>query len=212
MDPGNWNNFWNRSRSTQTSWSKIRILDILNPYLKTARKVLDAGCGSGFFSAYFCDHGLATTAVDYSLEALNLTKANTFGRSQIVQADMRTDGFVDAVYHDYDLIFSDGLFEHFSLSDQDRIMSRFADILAPEGYIITFVPNLLSPWTIIRPFMMPEIKEKPFTPQKLKSLNQRNELGLIDMGGVNVLPWKFSPEKLLSRFCGMLLYSIAKKK
>jgi len=47
-----WNNFWISDQSkqfTKVSWSKRRIMNILDCYVKTEMIVLDAGCGSGFF-------------------------------------------------------------------------------------------------------------------------------------------------------------------
>ena len=67
-----WNKFWGRGESlqfSQVSWSKRRILEVLKPYVLAGQKALDAGCGSGFFSRFFCEHGMQTTAVDYSRQA-----------------------------------------------------------------------------------------------------------------------------------------------
>ena len=52
-----WNRFWSRRESQQfgeVSWSKRRILNVLDPYSRKGQSALDAGCGSGFFSNYFC--------------------------------------------------------------------------------------------------------------------------------------------------------------
>jgi len=184
---------------------------MLDPYLNPGLTILDAGSGCGFFSAYFCDKGLDTTAVDFSQQALTLTQARTFNRAKIICADMLADDFVSKFKHNFKIIFSDGLFEHFSSSDQDKLLDNFIKILAPHGYIITFVPNLFSPWTIIRPFLMPGIKEQPFTMKKLMTLNKRNSLKIEQSGGVNVLPWHISPEKYLANFFGMLIFTVALK-
>jgi len=207
----NWNSFWDKSQNTQASWSKRRILSVLDGHLNSGMTILDAGCGSGFFSEYFCDKGLNVTALDYSENALNLTKKRTLNRAQIVKADMLDQNFGAHLNQQFDLIFSDGLFEHFSNVDQNIIMQNLKSVLAEGGYLITFVPNLFSPWTIIRPFLMPGINEKPFIRKKLSGLHEKNGFRIIRTGGVNVLPWKVSPENLLSRYFGMLLFCIAQK-
>ena len=109
----------------------------------------------------------------------------------------------------FDLIFTDGLLEHFSTKEQDAILQNFISVLAPGGVIVTVVPNRFSPWELIRPIFMPGIEEKPFTLRGLISLHKRNGMAILDQGGVNVIPFCFSPDRLLGGHCGMLLYCVA---
>ncbi len=190
----NWDNFWRQSKEVPVSWSKQRMMTTIRPYLKSGKRALDAGCGSGFFSAFFCDHDLDTTAVDYSESALNLTKQRTLSRAKIIQADMLAENLLQILNAKFDIIFSDGLFEHFKVEEQDRIMTNFKNILNDSGVIITFVPNLFSPWTLIRPFIMPGIEEKPFHRQELIDLNMRNGLSIVRSG-----PFSRRPTKRMSR-------------
>ena len=83
-------------------------------------------------------------------------------------------------------------------------------VVKPGGHIVTFVPNRWSPWELIRPFFMPGIAEKPFVLNELLDLNRRNDLAIVESGGVNVLPYAVSPEMMGPAF-GMLLYTVAKK-
>ena len=50
---------------------------------RVARTFLDAGCGSGFFSAWFIARGCRTYSLDYSEEALEMARKATDGRSVI---------------------------------------------------------------------------------------------------------------------------------
>jgi SAM-dependent methyltransferase len=208
-----WNHFWGRSQSqrfSKLSWSKRRILDVLKPLCQSGSFALDAGCGSGFFAKFFCNQKMTVTALDYSENALQMAKEVTMGEAKLVAADMVNDILSDRLVHRFDVIFTDGLFEHFSNTDQDKIMSNLFSVLKPSGFIATFVPNRWSPWELIRPFFMPGIEEKPFILQGLINLNRRNNLEVVRAGGVNVLPCRFSPEFLGSAF-GMLLFTVAKK-
>lgn len=110
----------------------------------------------------------------------------------------------------FDIVFSDGLFEHFSFDDQDKIMKNFVSLLSDDGLIVTFVPNRFSPWQIIRPFYMPGIKEMPFVLDELIDMNERNGLKVVDYGGINVLPFSVSPEQVIGKYFGMLLYTVSK--
>ena len=208
-----WNRFWGRSQSqrfSKVSWSKRRILQVLKPFCRPQDLALDAGCGSGFFTRFFCDQQMDATAVDYSKNALQMAAQATEQAAKLIEADMVNDSLSQRLSDRFDVIFTDGLFEHFSKGQQDKIMANLISVLKPSGVIVTFVPNRWSPWELIRPFFMPGIEEKPFILQELLDLNRRNGLSILKAGGVNVFPFRFSPE-----FCGpvfgMLLFTVAKK-
>ncbi|MCK5581651.1 MAG: class I SAM-dependent methyltransferase [Candidatus Omnitrophica bacterium] len=208
-----WNHFWGREQSEkfqQISWSKRRILSILQPYMKAGQKALDAGCGSGFFSNIFCENDLEVFSLDYSKNALEVAEKITQGRSRLVQADMLQDDLSQIIKEPVDIIFSDGLFEHFSQEDQDKIMRNLVQVLAKNGVIVTFVPNKWSPWELIRPFFMPGIEEEPFVIKELVDLNERNGLKVVEKGGINTIPFRLSPDRLIGQTFGMLLYTVAR--
>ncbi|HOW34793.1 MAG TPA: class I SAM-dependent methyltransferase [Candidatus Omnitrophota bacterium] len=214
-EPQSWNNFWRKQPDAAAaeglSWSKKRILQVLDPFVRRGKRVLDAGSGSGFFSKYFCDQGMHTVSVDFSDRALEMTSRITGNRTRILKHDLRSEDLEEALFEKFDLIFSDGLFEHFSPVDQDKILKNFCRLLDRDGMIITFVPNRWSPWQLIRPLFMPGISETPFVLKALIALKTQNNLRILESGGINCLPFSFSPDRLIGRFFGMLLYVVAKK-
>lgn len=210
-----WDHFWSLDQTQQfknESWSKRRVKKILTPFLKTGGWALDAGCGSGFFSAFFCRQNMNVVSLDYSVEALEMAKKMTQGRTQALKEDLLDPKLPQRLTQRFDLIFSDGLFEHFSSTDQDIIMQNLKNLLSENGVIVTFVPNLWSPWQLLRPFMMPGIYEKPFMLSGLSALHMRHDLKLQKKGGLNVLPIGLSPDALCGSLFGMLLYCVASKK
>ena len=209
----NWDGFWGRTKQSAdgVSWSKKRIIKTLDPFLSDQMHVLDAGCGSGFFSKFFCDRGLPTVSLDYSQMALDLTARCTANRSRVVRADLLAPAFPNLLQEKFDIIFSDGLFEHFSPDEQDIIVKNLLPLLTEEGLLVTFVPNRWSPWQLIRPFYMPGIKEDPFEYSGLLGLYARNGITSISSGGINTIPFRWSPDFLLGRYFGMLLFAIGKK-
>ncbi len=207
-----WNKFWNSYQnfdSSSISWSKRRIIGVLRNHLVADKKILDAGCGSGFFSKYFCDQGMVTYSVDYSMKAINLTKDLTQARSYAFKLDLLEESLGQLLNEKFDFIFSDGLLEHFEKSHQDKIMQNFKGVLNEKGMIMTFVPNRYSPWQWIRPIFMPGIEEKPFRLDELIDLNLRNDMRIIENGGINVIPLALSPERKLGKKWGMLLFAIS---
>jgi len=209
-----WESFWRASKTSgvaRPSWSKRRVLKIVSPYVQPGKCVLDAGCGSGFFSHYFCEQGMKTFALDYSDQALKMVTNLTAGRAQTFKVDLLRESLSQVLPQKVDLIFTDGLFEHFEPREQVVILQNFLSALADGGVVVTFVPNFWSPWQLVRPFVMPGIKESPFLFSALLKLHQENGLKIQAAGGVNTLPFWFSPERLLARNFGMLLYVIGKK-
>ncbi len=210
----NWNGFWQNntdSQFTKVSWSKRRIIDILQPYLSDNPVVLDAGSGSGFFSCFFSDQGCKTYSLDYSEKALEITRRQTNNRSKAYLCrDLLDKNFVNEYTGKFDLIFTDGLFEHFSPFDQNQIFEHFKIIKKSDGLIVTFVPNKYTFWTLVRPFFMPGITETPFTLRELETLYTRNECIVIESGGINVFPIKYSPEVIAGSRFGMLVYAIGR--
>ncbi len=208
----NWDYFWKLnadSRFTKKSWSKIRMTRLLDEIVKEGMTVLDAGSGSGFFSSYFISKNCNVYSLDYSEDALSITRRLTKNKSVgYLKENLLDSGFGDRYAKKFDLIFSDGLFEHFDSKDQKKIMENFKRVKQKEGIIATFVPNKYSWWEIVRPLIMPGIKEDPFTLKKLEELN--NGLEIIKKGGVNALPFALSPEKLLGLKIGMILFIFTK--
>ncbi|PIP24089.1 MAG: hypothetical protein COS25_02545 [Candidatus Nealsonbacteria bacterium CG02_land_8_20_14_3_00_37_10] len=207
-----WNHFWKEntnSRFTKKSWSKTRMMKLLNGIVKENMNVLDAGSGSGFFSNYFISKGCNVYALDYSEDALEITKRLTDNRARAyLKENLLDKSFGERYEKKFDIIFSDGLFEHFSKEDQEEIMSNFKKIKKPSGIIATFVPNKYSWWEVVRPMVMPGIKEDPFTSDQLGKLHKN--LTIIQRGGINVLPIFLSPDSLLGSKLGMILFVFAK--
>jgi cyclopropane fatty-acyl-phospholipid synthase-like methyltransferase len=207
----NWEQFWSARgthRFTQKSWSKVRMMEVLDDVVREGMEVLDAGCGSGFFSAYFLEKGCRVWALDHSETSLEIARKSTQGRCQAyLKEDLFRDDWEVSFRGKFDLIFSDGLFEHFTPEDQRRLIDRFRMLKKEDGLIATFVPNRYSWWEIVRPLVMPGIQEVPFTVSDLKELH--SGMRLLKTGGLNVLPFRVSPERSLGSSLGMLLYVLA---
>jgi len=208
----NWDNFWVKNKDTRftsLSWSKKRMIEVLNKYMARDLVVLDAGSGSGFFSNYFLSKGCSVYSLDYSESALEITKISTNNKCARYLKRGLLDPKLGNEYRSFfDVIFSDGLFEHFSENEQNLIMENFLKMKKPQGLIMTFVPNRFSLWQLIRPFFMPQIREIPFIWQKLKKLYAKLEI--LQQGGINILPIKWSPDAIAGKYLGMILYIIGR--
>lgn len=204
-----WEDFWRRNGGRHAySWAKERILAILSDYVRPGISVLDAGCGTGFFSSYFISKGCGTYSLDYSKTALSITKKVTDYKAEMyIESDILDEDILSKTGTKFDLIFTDGVLEHYSNKERDKIVISMNALKKDDGYIINFVPNTISFWSVIRPFYI-DIEENPFMINELLTLHKRNGLNVIASGGINVLPFRFSPEKMFGRYCGMLLYCV----
>jgi len=205
-----WESYWSRidaTRLRRQSHSKRRMMAVLHDFLRPGMRVLDAGCGSGWFTATFSDLGLVATALDYSPEALLRAMELAGERAEYVTGNLLDPELVRRLGRRFELVFTDGLLEHFPVQEQVLLVSHLRALLVPGGVLATFVPNLLSPWQLIRPLMMPGIREKPFLPDGLRRLHAG--MRILRFGGLNVLPTRLSPERLLGARFGMILYALA---
>lgn len=204
-----WDNFWQmRGAGKAVSWSKKRIIGLISHYVKPGMNILDAGCGAGFFSSYFISRGCNVYSMDYSEKALCIAKNSTNNKSMMyINADILETRGLAGLNVKFDIIFTDGLLEHYSKEKQDVIISNMRGAKKEHGYIINFAPNRFSFWSIVRPFVM-DIEERPFAMSEFIDLHKRNGLSVVSSGGINALPFRVSPERLLARYFGMLFYCV----
>jgi len=76
VDTKPWNAYYERPATTS-----------LLPSLENA-KVLDVGCGSGWYAEYLLDRGATVTAFDFNSEFVALTESRVGQRAQVLQADL----------------------------------------------------------------------------------------------------------------------------
>jgi cyclopropane fatty-acyl-phospholipid synthase-like methyltransferase len=185
------------------------MIKVMSNYLRPGNSVLDAGCGSGFFSSYFISCGCDVYSLDYSEQALSIAKSITRSKSKAyIKGNMLDERTLLDIGRRFDIIFTDGLLEHYPEKEQDRIIQNLKALKKEKGLIINFVPNRFSFWSIIRPFYI-DIKERPFLISEFLDLHTRNGLEICLYGGINVTPFRISPERLLGRYIGMLFHCVA---
>ena len=62
--------------------------------------------------------------MDYSDEALQIAKRITNGKTEVLKKDLLSPNISADIHEKFDLIFTDGLFEHFSSGEQDIIFNN----------------------------------------------------------------------------------------
>lgn len=212
-----WDSFWeskSKGEFRNLRPRQKRAINILDRYVCSGMIVCDAGCGSGFYSKYFISKGCTVYCIDYSEKALELTKKNTEGKAEYyLKRDLLDDTLSLELGNTFDLIFTDGLLEHFSEMQQRKIMNTLVAMKKENGIMVTFVPNILTYWELYRRTFsdMPGIWEKAFTMGRLTSLVKQSGQKIIEKGGVHVLPTNLPLISLefFSRWLGSSIYIIS---
>ncbi len=113
----------------------IRIIEHLNSLPIKNPKILDLGCGSGWFSNILSNFG-TVTAVDLSCEAIKIAKDN-YPSVNFIAGDFFT---LKLPLSYFDVVISMEVIEH--VKDQQRYIKIINDVLVPSGYLILTTPNL----------------------------------------------------------------------
>jgi SAM-dependent methyltransferase len=116
-------------------WARYRFAEAL----VHGKRVLDAGCGVAYGSAYLAESARRVVALDFSREALGAAgESFTHPRLDMVQGDCGRLPLRDA---SVDVVVAFEVIEH--LDDWQTLISEAARVLAPHGQFIVSTPNRL---------------------------------------------------------------------
>lgn len=110
-------------------WPAVR--DLL-PELE-GEQVLDAGCGTGHYSAWLTEQGAEVTGLDASREMLDVAADRHPEVARYLQADLR-EPLSDLDDGEFDLVVSQLTLEH--VEDWSQPMAEFARVLKPGGVLV----------------------------------------------------------------------------
>ena len=107
--------------------------------LARGKRVLDAGCGSGYGSAEMAKSGLSVLGVDQSSDAMGYARENyRLPNLRFVQASVGALPYADA---SFDLVVAFEVIEH--LEDWHGFLLEVRRVLVPTGQFIVSTPNKL---------------------------------------------------------------------
>lgn len=108
-----------------------------------SKKILDVGCGTGFFSYKAAKKGATVLGIDFSVEAIEIAQEK-YRHPHLKYKQMDVKKIKDK----YDVIVSIGTLEH--MDNPLTILKLFKKHLNPKGKIIITSPN----WTNPRGYML----------------------------------------------------------
>jgi len=133
VDTQPWNAYYERP-------AVISLLPLL-----TEAKVLDAGCGSGWYAEYLLNCGATVTAFDLNTEFVALTRSRVGEKARVLQADLACplDFAGDG---EFDLALS-ALVLHY-LRDWQPVLREFHRILKPRGTLVFSTHHPFMDWKL----------------------------------------------------------------
>ena len=126
-------------------YDRPAVLSLL-PDLARA-KVLDAGCGSGWYAEQFINRGAEVTAFDFNAEFVDLTRARLSGRAQVHQADL-AEPLSFAATGEFDVVVS-ALVLHY-IRDWPSVLSEFNRVLKAGGILVFSTHHPFMDWKLFK--------------------------------------------------------------
>lgn len=129
------------SRPWNANYERPALVSLL-PELNGLR-VLDAGCGSGWYTEYFVTHGASVTAFDFNEDFVELTRSRAGRRANVFQADLSAplDFAKDS---EFDLIVCP-LVMHY-IKDWLPVFKEFHRVLASDGVLVFSTHHPFMDW------------------------------------------------------------------
>ncbi|MCA9073897.1 MAG: class I SAM-dependent methyltransferase [Planctomycetaceae bacterium] len=93
------------------AWYLLPVVDELKPVLSNDTRVLDVGCGNGYWAGYFADQGCTVVGIDPSTSGIQ--QARRAYPSVRFEEDVVTNDLVERLNEaPFDLVFSSEVVEH----------------------------------------------------------------------------------------------------
>lgn len=133
------------TRPVNAFYERPAVLSLLPPLAGT--RVLDAGCGPGWYAEHLVAQGADVTAIDVAPRFVELTRARVGDRARVLQADLARplDFAADGAF---DLVVSP-LALHYVL-DWDALLRELARVLRPGGLLVFSTHHPLMTWQLFQ--------------------------------------------------------------
>jgi len=121
------------------------VLSHALPTAKPGDQLLDSGCGTGHFSAFFAEHGFEVTGVDISPEMIEIACRKAIPKATFQIAEITALPFADA---SFDVVTAITVMEF--VPDREKALQEMIRVLRIGGTLIIGVLNESSPLAHLR--------------------------------------------------------------
>jgi len=169
----------------------LRRTQIVFRYIAKHDRIVEAGCGDGRFVFYFKSRGYDIVGIDYVRSVVakcrEIAKKKNYSLNTFKVADIRN---LSSYRKTFDVYLSMGVLEHFRKDEQRIILDNAYLCLKEKGKIIITVPNLFSPWSVVRPVLRALGKnmhyQRNITKRKIKRLAEEAGFSTISVFNADV--------------------------
>ena len=161
-------------------------------------KILDVGCGLGFFTERLMKHGGIVTACDLAPELVKKTKEKTQCNAVVADA-MELENFFPK--ESFDIVVSSECIEH--TPNPEQSIKSMIGMLKPGGFLILSTPNKL--WLPVTK-LASILQLRPFNGienfiswKTLRNTLSNENITILNEYGLHLIPFQFKLNKI-SRF------------
>ncbi|HEY6951223.1 MAG TPA: class I SAM-dependent methyltransferase [Bacteroidota bacterium] len=147
-----WETFWDEKQDTDEVYSNagrvLRHLSKITPL--EGKSVLEIGAGTGRDSFPLAEHGANVVQLDYAENSLRILKRLAEESKlpvTIVGGDTFSLPFRDGTF---DIVFHQGLLEHFRKPVAERLLEENIRVLKPGGLLLVDVPQRWHSYTVAK--------------------------------------------------------------
>lgn len=115
-----------------------------------AKRILDAGCGTGKDSIYFASHDYDVYGVDLSPGMIEKATEGSNNRDLNINFLIGDMKFLNFPNNCFDGVWTAAALVHLSPEDKRKAIQEFYRVLKPEGVLHIWVQNLLAPKHLMR--------------------------------------------------------------
>lgn len=131
------------TRPWNAYYERPAVLSLLPPL--AGAKVLDAGCGSGWYAERLLERGALVTAFDFNREFVAITQARVGDRAKVLQGDL-TRPLDFAADGEFDVVVC-SLVLHY-LQDWLPALREFQRVLKPDGVLVFSTHHPFNDWKL----------------------------------------------------------------
>jgi len=117
---------------------KKKLIDIIKKYATSNKKLLEVGCGSGVTSIFLERAGYQTLGIDSDPDMVKLAMSILVQQRSMASFKVDDIRTLKTIHDRFDVIFSNGVMEHFSDSEIVSIVNRHLSI---GDYVIVSIPS-----------------------------------------------------------------------
>jgi 2-polyprenyl-3-methyl-5-hydroxy-6-metoxy-1,4-benzoquinol methylase len=149
------------------------FLDAIVKSRSTPGTVLDIGCGSGVDSVYLAEQGWDVTAMDFALDALDMTRARA-EHAGVTMNYLQADAVTHNLPKKFDIVVDAGVLHNMKRARHEAYKQQLMNWLSDDGdlVLVHFEKRHTTDWRPIGPrrvsrenikkFFAPEMIEKDF--------------------------------------------------